>query len=129
MDERKIMAMLDNGKTMEIGDVFREMKEKLCYVSLDYDLELQKAKSTKECEVVFPYEKTGVEITLNDERLRCPEILFKPYMNGFEYDGIQNMIYDSIKKCQKEIQNELYSNILFVKEDIVVEIRNKNVNY
>jgi actin, other eukaryote len=42
----------------------------------------------------------------------CPEIFFQPKKIGNEEDSLQETIYNSIGKCDVEIRNELYSNIV-----------------
>eukprot|EP01083_Nonionella_stella_P186931 685693_1 len=40
------------------------------------------------------------------------EVLFKPSMVGLEQEGIHHGLCNSIKKCDKEMQNELFENIV-----------------
>ena len=54
----------------------------------------------------------GTVITFGNERFRCPELLFNPFINYMEYDGIDKMIYDSIMKCKQELHKELFKNII-----------------
>lgn len=93
------------------NEMFRDIKEKHCYVAGDYDSELNKAKSTSECDVSYTLPDGNI-ITISEERLRVPELLFKPQINGFEFDGIDKTIVDSIKKCDSEVRKDLYSNIV-----------------
>merc|ERR1712173_44230 len=49
----------------------------------------------------------GQVITVGAERFRCPEVLFKPSFIGKESDGIHTTTYDSIMKCDVDIQKEI----------------------
>ena len=89
-------------------DVLQDIKEKHCYVALGYDAELQKPTSSN-VSYTLP---NGQSIKLADERFRVPELLFKPRLNGFDYGSIPENIFDSIMKCDSDIHNDLYSNIL-----------------
>ena len=92
-------------------EVVRDIKEKLAYVALDYDEEMAKAKNSSECDVSYTLPNGNV-ITLADERFRCAELMFKPHMNGFAYDGIDKTIFDSIMKCDMNVRKDLYANIV-----------------
>lgn len=92
-------------------EIVRDIKEKLGYVAMDYDAELQKSKSTSDCDANYTL-PNGNTITISDERFRCSELLFKPHMNGFELKGIDNLIFDQIMKCPIGMRKDLYSNII-----------------
>lgn len=49
---------------------------------------------------------------MDSERFTCQELLFKPYLNGFEFDGLDKAVINSIKRCDRNIQKDLYSNII-----------------
>lgn len=96
--------------TPDEKETIRRIKEECSYVALDYDSEIQKAKSS-ECEIKYKISDRNV-VTIGKERFCCTEILFKPHMNGFDYDGIDKVIFNSIKKCDIDIHKEMYANII-----------------
>jgi len=92
-------------------EIVKDIKEKLCYVALDYDEEVKKANDSSE--VDKPYEMPdGRTITVGSQRFRCPELLFKPDMNGFEHDGMDKQTYQAIWKCEIDLRKDLVSNII-----------------
>ena len=87
------------------------IKEKLCYVALDFDEQLKKAEGSSQCNIDYTL-ADGSIITIASERFRCPELLFKPDLNGFELDGIDQTLFDSIMKCNIDVRKDLYANIV-----------------
>jgi actin len=92
-------------------EIFRDVKEKLAYIALDFEAELQKAAATTDCNVNSTL-ADGNEIVIANERFRYPELIFRPSFNGFEFDGIDQMLFGSIMKCDIDIRKALDVRIL-----------------
>jgi len=92
-------------------EILRDIKEKVCYVALNYADELKEA-SDKTYEL-----PDGEIITIRGEdRISCPETLFSSadavYLSRDTFEGIHSMVYASIIKCDADLHAGLFGNII-----------------
>jgi actin len=87
-------------------ELVRVLKEKACFVSLDYKEDLKRSEQyTKDYSL-----PDGSTITLNKERFMVPELLFDPSLVS-EENSLPKVIMDVIESCDLDIRPNLLKNI------------------
>lgn len=120
LSEYLCKLLTERGRNMTTSaerDIVREIKEKHCYVSLDYDRELMEQSdrlqqnSCSSDEEVYQL-PDGQRIKLGSERFRCPEALFQPKLLGLQMLGVHEATSKSILQCDIDLRRHLYDNIV-----------------
>ncbi|KAE8143295.1 actin family [Aspergillus pseudotamarii] len=92
-------------------ETVRQIKEKLCYVS--YDLELDKKLSEDTTVLVESYTlPDGRVIRVGSERFEAPECLFQPHLVDVDQPGIAEMLFNTIQGADVDVRSSLYKAIV-----------------
>ena len=107
-----LSKLLEEQNLKALGsDTIKDIKEKLCYVALDYDAEMQKGDSVKQ---VYKL-PDGQEVGIGQPRFTCPEALFRPSLVKNSSPGFSSLINEAISKCSSETgvdASTFYKNIV-----------------
>lgn len=87
----------------------REIKEKLCFVSSNFDQEVETSSNKFTRSYALP---GGDVINVGEERFRSPEILFNPSLIGSEYLGLSKLVHKSVSACPIDLRGHLLERII-----------------
>lgn len=92
-------------------ETVRQIKEKLCYVS--YDLELDKRLSEETTTLVESYTlPDGRVIRVGSERFEAPECLFQPHLVDCDQPGIAEFLFNTIQSADVDVRSSLFKAIV-----------------
>ena len=95
--------------------IARKVKERLTYVALDYEQEVQTIvdSPTRKRSFRLP---DGHAVPIGEERFKCPEVFFQPSLVGRDVEDLPHSILrcidQSVEGFKKDIRGKLYSNIV-----------------
>ncbi|CCJ29936.1 unnamed protein product [Pneumocystis jirovecii] len=92
-------------------ETVRQIKEKLCYVSCDLELDHKLSEETSVLVENYTL-PDGRMIKLSSERFEAPECLFQPHLIGIEQPGISECLYNTIQSTDLDIRSSLFKSIV-----------------
>uniref|UniRef100_T1H4B6 Uncharacterized protein n=1 Tax=Megaselia scalaris TaxID=36166 RepID=T1H4B6_MEGSC len=92
-------------------ETVRMMKEKLCYIG--YDIEMEQRLALETTVLVESYTlPDGRVIKVGGERFEAPEALFQPHLINVEGQGIAELVFNTIQAADIDMRPELYKHIV-----------------
>ncbi|XP_032902993.1 actin-like [Amblyraja radiata] len=93
-------------------DIIRNIKEKFCYVALDFETELQNFKNNPDA-IKEEYElPDGQNMIITNQKFSCPEVMFKPFLIGKDIQNLPSLAHSVIERCKEDICDDMYANIV-----------------
>jgi actin-related protein len=109
-----IMKILPENYRINLNDYFKlkivdQLKESICYASLDYQQDCEKWNSNPSSLLQSFVLPDGNSISVGIPRWKSVESMFEPNLNS---DGVHHDIYRSISKCDVDIHQLLCESIV-----------------
>ena len=93
-------------------EIVRDIKEKLCFVSQDYETENAQAHASSELDVAYTMPDKRVINVPGHVRMGCPELLFKPDLNGKSCKSLHALSWASVQASDVDVRKDLCKNII-----------------
>lgn len=92
-------------------ETVRQIKEKVCYVG--YDMEIERKLAQETTTLITQYElPDGRVIKIGSERYEAPEVLFNPGLLDLEDDGVHDMLFNMIQEADIDLRASFYKHIV-----------------
>ncbi|XP_065832474.1 actin-related protein 2-A [Oscarella lobularis] len=92
-------------------ETVRMMKEKLCYVGYNIDLEQKLANETTVLVETYTL-PDGRVVKLGGERFGAPEVLFEPHLIDVDSVGVAEMLFNTIQAADIDTRADFYKHIV-----------------
>jgi len=86
----------------------KKIKEDLCYVSMNFSEEVDNFAGKDK---TFELPDMSV-VTVHNQIIRCPELMFKPSLAGKEMMGLHELTKKTIDDCDLDVRKDLLQNIV-----------------
>jgi actin-related protein len=93
-------------------EIVRDMKEKLSYVAQDYENEFSQASSSSEKDIAYTMPDKRIVNVAGTVRFQCPELLFKPELNGKSCKSLHALTWASVQASDIDVRKDLCKNII-----------------
>merc|ERR1712226_1092264 len=78
-------------------------------ITLTTTAERESAKKIKEKQFEMP---DGTVVTVHNQMIRCPELMFKPSLDGKEMMGLHELTKKTVNDCDLDVRKDLLGNVV-----------------
>ena len=93
-------------------EIVKDIKEQLSFVAQDYDAEFAAAQTSSEHDKNYTMPDKRVITIPASVRMQCPELLFKPELNGKSCKSLHALSYASVQASDVDVRKDLCKNII-----------------
>ena len=93
-------------------EIVKDIKEKTAYVAQNYESELSNCENSAEKDMQFTLPDKRVITVPGAVRIKCPELLFKPELNGKSCKSLHALTAASIQASDIDVRKDLCKNII-----------------
>lgn len=93
-------------------EIVKDIKEKVCYVAQKWDEEKAEAENSSAKDMQFTLPDKRVITVSGVNRMMCPELLFKPELNGKSCKAMHQLCHASIQASDIDVRKDLCKNII-----------------
>jgi actin-related protein len=93
-------------------EIVKDIKEKVAFVAQNYETELAEAQNSSEKDMQFTLPDKRVITVPASARMQCPELLFKPELNGKSCKALHALCNESIQASDIDVRKDLCKNII-----------------
>eukprot|EP00892_Ulva_mutabilis_P009540 jgi/Ulvmu1/6959/UM033_0016.1 len=99
------------GAAHTASGALQRLKERCCYVAVDYGKEIALAQQTTCLAATYDL-PDGQRVRIAAERFQAAEVLFQPSMLGFEAAGLSHAVHACIAALPIDIRRKMYKYVL-----------------
>jgi len=93
-------------------EIVKDIKEKLCYVALDWEANYNTADTSSANDASYTLPDKRVITVPGTVRMKCPELLFQPTLNGKECLSMHALTWKSTQDSDIDVRKTLLKNVI-----------------
>ena len=93
-------------------EIVKDIKEKLAFVAQDWDTEIAAAEASSELDQSYQLPDKSQITVKGTIRMKIPELIFKPDLNGKTCASIQQLAWNSVTNSDVDVRRDLCKNVI-----------------
>jgi actin-related protein len=93
-------------------EIVKDIKEKTCYVAENFEEEKAQAEGSSAKDMAYTLPDKSVITVKAEVRMSCPELLFKPSLDGKTCKSLDDLTMHSVNESDIDVRKALLSNLI-----------------